>query len=472
MIQVPKSRTSIQKVRVRSELQIPANCDAEAIYKRLKHNLEASYNAAPWFQVKFQGLGTQLWTLDARLNIGATNLHASLRTKIRTLILQSFKDHLSQDQFETLQKSFSGITKMLQIDEDGTTFSDMSLHSWTCNGLPDMEDFDVDSLFRDCPARAATFSKAAANYGPLEDGFPATAALVPASAPPPFVRATSPPVVGGRRPRDPPTPPSQNRPGLAVSANKTASKTARTSTAAGAALRGLQFEASGGQPPPTCTPPSAGAAVGAPRDGDLPGRPPPVPAVGGPESAAAGAGAPLAATVAPAAGAAGTARPAPRAAVGGPAPSTTAPHPVRTLLGASAGTWAGTTARPATAGAGAPAPAGAGAATTAPARPATAGAGGPARAGMTGPTARQALLPVQAAGAVTTAPARPATAGAGAITRQIVPAPALAGMTGPTARQVLLPVQAAGAATTAPARPATAGAGAPARAVMIGPTAR
>ena len=215
-------------VRVRSELQIPVDCDAKAIYMKLKHNLQASYSAAPWFQVKFEVLGTQLWTLDARLNIGATNLHTSLRTKIRKLILQSFEDHMSQDQFETLRKSFSGITKMLQIDEDCTTFTDTSLHSWTCNGLPDMEDFDVDSLFRDCPARAATFSKAAAGYGPLDDGFPATDALVPASAPPPFVRATSPPVVGGRRPRDPPTPPSQNRPGLAVSANKTASKTART----------------------------------------------------------------------------------------------------------------------------------------------------------------------------------------------------------------------------------------------------
>jgi len=267
---VPRCKTSVQMVRVRSELQIPVDCDAKAIYMKLKHNLQASYNAAPWFQVKFEVLGTQLWTLDARLNIGATNLHTSL-------ILQSFEDHMSQAQFATLRKSFSGITKMLQIDEDCTTFTDTSLHSWTCNGLPDMEDFDVDSLFRDCPARAATLSKAAAGYGPLEDGFPATAALVPALAPPPFVRATSPPVVGGRRPRDPPTPPSQNRPGLAVSANKTASKTARTSTAAGAALRGLQFDASGGQPPPTCTPPSAGAAVGAPRDGDLPGRPPPVP---------------------------------------------------------------------------------------------------------------------------------------------------------------------------------------------------
>lgn len=113
----------------------------------LKYNLEASYKAVPWFQVKFQGLGTQHWILDARLNIGTTNLHASLRSKVRELILQAFKAHLSQDQFEAFRKSFSRITKMLQIDEMDTPFADVGLHSWTCDGLPEKEDIDMDLFF-------------------------------------------------------------------------------------------------------------------------------------------------------------------------------------------------------------------------------------------------------------------------------------------------------------------------------------
>ena len=71
----PRSRSLIQKVGIRSELQIPTECDSIAIYKSLKHTLQDTYRSSHWFHVKFEGLATQLWTFEARLNIGATMVH-------------------------------------------------------------------------------------------------------------------------------------------------------------------------------------------------------------------------------------------------------------------------------------------------------------------------------------------------------------------------------------------------------------
>ena len=63
----------------------------------------------------------------------------------------------------------------------------------------------------------------------------------------PLTRHLPPPHPGARRPRAPPTPTAPDRPPPPpVSANKTASKSARTSAAAGPALRGLKFGAVGG----------------------------------------------------------------------------------------------------------------------------------------------------------------------------------------------------------------------------------
>jgi hypothetical protein len=91
-----KSRSLIQKVKIYSELQIPAGYDSMSIYKSLKHTLQDAYRFSLWFDVKFEGLATQLWKFEARLNIGAT---ISLRSKFRALILKVFEDHLSPEQF-------------------------------------------------------------------------------------------------------------------------------------------------------------------------------------------------------------------------------------------------------------------------------------------------------------------------------------------------------------------------------------
>jgi hypothetical protein len=111
-----RSRSLIQKVRIHSELQIPTGCDSIAIYKSLKHTLQDTYRSSHWFHVKFEGLATQLWKFEARLNIGATMVQKNFRSKFRALILKSFEDHLSSEQFSSFKGSFSRITKMLQID--------------------------------------------------------------------------------------------------------------------------------------------------------------------------------------------------------------------------------------------------------------------------------------------------------------------------------------------------------------------
>ena len=97
----------MQQVRIRQELQIPVDYDAEAIYKRLKRDLQATNDATPWFQVELQGLGTQLWTFEARLNLGVMIQFKRLRTNIRKQILESFKSHLPHDLFEAFLTSFS-----------------------------------------------------------------------------------------------------------------------------------------------------------------------------------------------------------------------------------------------------------------------------------------------------------------------------------------------------------------------------
>jgi hypothetical protein len=103
------------------------------------------------FHVKFEGLATQLWKFEARLNIGATMVHKNIRSKIRVLILKGFKDHSSSEQCSSFKGSFSRncrITKMLQIDEDHTPF----FEDITRDGLPDMDDVAMNTLLLDGPA--------------------------------------------------------------------------------------------------------------------------------------------------------------------------------------------------------------------------------------------------------------------------------------------------------------------------------
>ena len=68
----PKSSSLIQKVGIYSELPIPSGCYSIAIYQSLKHTLQDVYGSTPWFHLKFSGFATQLWTFEARLQIGVT----------------------------------------------------------------------------------------------------------------------------------------------------------------------------------------------------------------------------------------------------------------------------------------------------------------------------------------------------------------------------------------------------------------
>jgi hypothetical protein len=254
---VVQSESVLERVRIHSEFQIPADCDEFTIYEKLKRTLQDSYSSSPWFWVEFRGYGTQQWILDVRLNIGAKIIQRSFRRKFRAQILDSLKVHLSHDQFCSFEKEFNKNRKALQIEEDVAPFTEDKPHSWTRDGLPD-----------DGPATASIPAPSVAALLPTGSG-PAdgssgrvanallhdrpaaasTAALLPAGSGPTdgssgrVAPPASPPLTGMRRPRA--SPPAQDKPGPPGSANKTAPKTPRTSETTGAAHRELEFGAGG-----------------------------------------------------------------------------------------------------------------------------------------------------------------------------------------------------------------------------------
>jgi hypothetical protein len=283
------SRSLIQKVRIHSELQIPAGCDSMSIYKSLKHTLQDAYRFSLWFDVKFEGLATQLWKFEARLNIGATMVYRSFRSKFRAQILDSFRANLSPDQFQSFQTTFNGNRKALQIEEDVAPFTEDKPHSWTRDGLPDIEDVAMNALLPDRPAAASTpapggatqLTSASVSGSASISTLPPAGSRLPDGSSGPATPPASPPRTGLRRSRPSASPPAPDKPGHPGSANKTALKTLRASEASrAAASRGLPFGAGGptersepagrGGPgdPSTSTPapPSAGAAAVAPAE--------------------------------------------------------------------------------------------------------------------------------------------------------------------------------------------------------------
>jgi len=117
-----------------------------SIYKSLKHTLQDAYRFSVWFDVKLEGLATQLWKFEARLNTGATMVYRSFRSKFRALVLKVFENHLSCEQFSQFKSDFSRITKMLQIEEDVAPFTEHKRHSWTLDGIPDIGEVDTDAF--------------------------------------------------------------------------------------------------------------------------------------------------------------------------------------------------------------------------------------------------------------------------------------------------------------------------------------
>ena len=140
--------TSVQRVKVLLKLPISDDYNKLAIYNDLKRNLKELYAGATWFQVNFQGLGTQLWSMAARLNIGSNMLLRNYRTKFRRPILQSFKSHLAPMQYQIFETRFNKDKRLLQIEEDNAPFSGANHHSWTLDGIPESGDVDMDAAGR------------------------------------------------------------------------------------------------------------------------------------------------------------------------------------------------------------------------------------------------------------------------------------------------------------------------------------
>ena len=61
-------QADLWKVRIKLVLQIPDCCSQGTVLNSLRQKLEASFNRMPLFQVYLNGLGTQLWQLDAKFD--------------------------------------------------------------------------------------------------------------------------------------------------------------------------------------------------------------------------------------------------------------------------------------------------------------------------------------------------------------------------------------------------------------------
>ena len=96
----------LQKVWIQLNLQIPDGCSQNTLYCSLRQRLIESFKTVPLFQVYFVGLGTQLWTLDAKMDNGAPCVKKTLRKKIRVPIQQAFAETLTQTAYATFKAWF------------------------------------------------------------------------------------------------------------------------------------------------------------------------------------------------------------------------------------------------------------------------------------------------------------------------------------------------------------------------------
>ena len=101
-----RTHERVQRVMVQLSLRIPTGCSQGALHESLKLKLLANFNNLPYFQVYLHGLGSQLWTLDARLDNGVPITSARLRNKIRGTILPAFEDSLQATDFKTFCEWF------------------------------------------------------------------------------------------------------------------------------------------------------------------------------------------------------------------------------------------------------------------------------------------------------------------------------------------------------------------------------
>ena len=145
----------LQKVRIQLILQIPEGCSQGAVYNSLRQKLEVSFNRVPIFQVYFNGLGTQLWRLDAKLDNGAALTKKAYRMKIRSTILPAFNETLSSCDYQSFSERFTkkgnNNRGWMKINEDTEPFPGVQPHYWGLmsdgDELPDFSTNYADAFF-------------------------------------------------------------------------------------------------------------------------------------------------------------------------------------------------------------------------------------------------------------------------------------------------------------------------------------
>ena len=145
----------VQKVLVQLTLQIPNGCSQGALHESLKRKLHTNFNNLPYFQVYLHGLGSQLWSLDAKLDNEVQITYTRLRTKIRETILPAFKECLQPADYASFCKWFKkrGNTnkEWMKITEDTVPFPGVPPHFWGVmsdgDTLPDFTADHVNALF-------------------------------------------------------------------------------------------------------------------------------------------------------------------------------------------------------------------------------------------------------------------------------------------------------------------------------------
>ena len=148
----------LHKVRIQLNLKIPDGCSLSAsqcLHSSLRQKFNTNFKGVPLFQVYIQGLGTQLWTLDAKLDNGVVLTCGGLRNKIRTTIQQAFEDVLSELECQSFRAWFKKIGKgtgeWLRINQDNEPFPGVPSHFWgvmrDSNELPDFTPDYAEACF-------------------------------------------------------------------------------------------------------------------------------------------------------------------------------------------------------------------------------------------------------------------------------------------------------------------------------------
>ena len=95
-----------RKFQIQLRMQIPDSCSEDTLHKSLKKKLMSSFSNTPLFQVNIQGLGTQMWILNAKLDNGALSTTSALRKKFRSPVQQAFEECLSPPDYASFIASF------------------------------------------------------------------------------------------------------------------------------------------------------------------------------------------------------------------------------------------------------------------------------------------------------------------------------------------------------------------------------